>query len=428
MNSVQKNGATVKQKRVYDWRADLEASRDLDGRERSAYGFLIGWMEEWRMREGVKAGREGARRFWREQVLAKTREGWQLTQWAEAVRWYLRWLSFCEETGGDARSLTERMHAAVMSAGARRGLALRTRKTYAGWVARFGSWAGDVKRVLQDKAGQDWLAMLVQDEKLGFATQKQALNALVFYFREVCGRTEVNLEVKLRKTQRRMPVVLDWKEILALIEKLAPGPRLMAEVQYGAGLRVAEVVSLRIKDVDLERGMLTIRGGKGDVDRVTVLPNVLKQKLAAHMEAGRKLYEQDRSLNRPGVMLPGALERKMPKAGQRWEWFWLFPANKESTDPETGTVRRHHVHPDSYGTAVSDAARSAKIAKRVTTHALRHSFATHLLEGGTDIRTIQELLGHADVRTTEIYTHVAMGSNGCGVRSPLDQLPVGVSV
>ncbi|MCB1097171.1 MAG: tyrosine-type recombinase/integrase, partial [Verrucomicrobiae bacterium] len=175
---------------------------------------------------------------------------------------------------------------------------------------------------------------------------------------------------------------------------------------------------------DLARRTITVRAGKGDRDRVTVLPEGLVDDLSRQVTRARILYDSDRAAGRPGVALPGngGLERKMPKAGTRWEWFWLFPAVNESTDPVSGLVRRHHLHTGSYGNAISEAARMAGIAKRVTSHALRHAFATHLLEHGVDLRTIQELLGHEDMHTTEIYTHVAKGVGHSGIRSPLDRL------
>lgn len=263
---------------------------------------------------------------------------------------------------------------------------------------------------------------------------------------------EVDLEVRLRRTRKRIPVVLDVPELLALIGRLDGTHRLAAELQYGAGLRLKELVTLRIKDVDVGRGLVTVRAGKGDKDRTTVLPDGLRERVAGQMAAARTLFEKDRAEGRPGVALPGALARRMPKAGEHWPWFclggssrrlapagrslrarpkhlghrrfWLFPAAGESTDPESGIVGRHHLHPKVYGRAIGEAAREAGLPKRVGTHALRHSFATHLLERGTGLRTIQELLGHGDVRTTEIYTHVAKGVNGLGVRSPLDALAV----
>ncbi|MGK0188270.1 MAG: integron integrase [Verrucomicrobiales bacterium] len=413
-------------RRVYDWRADLEGSRNLSVNEKSGYGFVIGWMEEWRLRQGLAPGVEAARAFWRQQVLVKERAAWQLEGWTEGVRWYLQWLELCEREGGDGRSLPERMKEAVDLAGARRGLAWRTRRTYAGWVARFGAWAGSVERAMDMTVARDWLAMLVKEDGMAFATQKQALNALVFYLRDVCGRTEIDLQVRMRKRQPRIPVVLEVGEVLRLIDKLKNRGngqfQLAAKLQYGSGLRVGELVTLRIKDVDLERRMITVRGGKGDRDRVTVLPESLVEALAAQMVRSRKLYEEDREAGRPGIALPGngGLERKMPKAGTRWEWFWLFPAAKESMDPGSGVERRHHMHAGSYGNAVARAAAEAEIAKRVTPHAFRHAFATHLLESGVDLRTIQQLLGHENVETTEIYTHVAKGVGHTGIRSPLD--------
>ena len=326
-------------------------------------------------------------RFWRESVLGKARKQWQLDRWAEAFRWYKNWLNLCAEQGRETRSVSERVYQAVMKAGARRGLALRTRETYAGWVARFGEWAADAKAVMNFECARDWLTELVEKGKISFATQRQALNALVFFYRDVCGKEY----------------------------------RLIAELQYGAGLRLREVISLRIKDIDRERGQVTVRGGKGDKDRVTILPKQVRAGLDQIWSGLRALHESDRAANVPGVYLPTALARKMPKAGERFEWFWIFPAEQLSRDPESGVIRRHHIHEKVYAEAVRAAAAAAGIEKRITTHVLRHSFATHLLENGTDLRTIQELLGHDDVKTTEIYTHVATGVNGCGVRSPLDR-------
>jgi integron integrase len=264
------------------------------------------------------------------------------------------------------------------------------------------------------------LESLVTQRRVSFSTQKQALNALVFFFKDVCGLEEVDLEVRLRKTPKRIPVVLSFREIAAILEKLPERSRLAAELQYGCGLRLREVVNLRIKDIDLDRRQLTVRGGKGDQDRVTVLPAALRLKLEEWKERVRLVHDEDRRQAVPGVGLPNALGRKMPKAGERWEWFWLFPSEQLSVDPVSGIIRRHHYHPESYARMIRNAAARAGIEKRVTSHALRHSFATHLLEAGTDIRTLQELLGHSDVSTTMIYTHVAVNGSATGVVSPLD--------
>ena len=206
------------------------------------------------------------------------------------------------------------------------------------------------------------------------------------------------------------------------MENLPETSRLAAELQFGAGLRLTELVNLRIKDVDVERRQLTVREGKGDRERVTVLPAKVAKQLPEWKEVVRQIHEKDRAEGVPGVYLPGALARKLPNAGTEWKWMWLFPAKKLSIDPDSGVERRHHIHEKVYSGHISAAAKKAGIEKRVTTHVLRHSFATLLLESGTDMRTLQELLGHEDVKTTQIYTHVATNMSASGVCSPLDGL------
>ena len=385
--------------------------------------MLLSWFDQWRISRHLPHGREAARAFWRQQVKSKPREAWQLEQWTAAFGWYLEWLRFAETRGAEVRTLEERVFQAVDRAGGRRGLAIRTRQTYGRWVMRFARWAGDAKAMLQQEQARLFLGELVTRERQSFSSQKQALNALVFFFREVCGHEEVDLQVKLRKTPKRIPVVPNFREIIQILDRLGPTHRLMAEVQYGSGLRLKELTRLRIKDVDLEQRQITVRAGKGDTDRVTVLPESLVEKIKRHKEAIRKVFDADKSDGTPPVAIPGALARKFSRAGERWEWFWLFPAETLSTDPDSGIVRRHHVHSGSYGNALHHAAQEAGIDKRITSHCLRHAFATHLLESGKDLRTIQELLGHSDVKTTEIYTHVAKGVGGTGVKSPLDLIP-----
>lgn len=390
---------------------------DIEGFE-----YFLAWFDRWRLSRGLEIGREATVAFWREQVRAKERLDWQLDQWAEAVRWLLRWREICDRKGLKATSIPERVRNAMESAGARRGLAKTTRKTYRSWAVRFASWAGSAERVMSEACASEWLGILVEKEQVSFPTQKQALNALVFFFKDVCGREEVVLDVKMKKGKRRMPIVLTKEEIQWVLDKLEPVYRLPAEVQYGSGLRLSELVRLRVKDVDLDRGLITVRGGKGDRDRVTMLPLVLREKLAKQLTRTRRQWELDRENGVPAVALPGALARKFPNAGNELAWQWVFPAAGLSKDPESGLVRRHHLHEKVYAAAVRRAAEQAGLSKQVTTHAFRHSFATHLLEAGADIRTLQELLGHEDVKTTEIYAHASQIGNSRGGRSPLDGL------
>jgi len=392
------------------------------------------WFENFRLRHELLAGRDAARMFWKHEVLKedRPREDWQLEQWGDAIQWYLKWLEACAEAGADHRSLAERVRAAVYSACSRRGLAHRTKQCYGAWAARYARFAGNELKVMQVATATQFLTSVVEDEDHAYATQKQALNALVHFFKHVLGVENPIFGVKLRKTGTRVPVVLSQNETQRLIDKLDEPTKvpkktdgrygLAARLQYGAGLRLSELVSLRIKDVDLERGTVTVRCGKGDKDRMTVLPKSLLKEVAEQIELARGFWKQDRLERRPGVYLPGALARKFRRAAETFEWFWLFPAKQISTDPESKIRRRHHLHGKVYNEAIKRAAAAAGIHKRVTSHALRHSFATHLLENGTDLRTIQEILGHEDITTTEIYLHVATGEHGLGVVSPLDRL------
>jgi integron integrase len=261
---------------------------------------------------------------------------------------------------------------------------------------------------------------LAVERKVSASTQNQAFNAILFLFRHTLDKDIDNIAEAVRaKRTRRLPVVLTRSEIDRLFQKMRGTNLLMARTIYGCGLRLAESLNLRIKDIDFEREAVTIRSGKGDKDRETVLPSSLMQDLKDHMEQVRKIFEKDREMKANGVMIPGALERKYPNAGKEWGWYWVFPSLKESVDPRTGIQRRHHIYPDNLRRAIKTAVKKAGISKRINVHTLRHSFATHLLEKGYDIRTIQDLLGHADLRTTMIYTHV-MSKNRHGIISPLD--------
>ncbi|MBP7009732.1 MAG: integron integrase, partial [Kiritimatiellae bacterium] len=258
------------------------------------------------------------------------------------------------------------------------------------------------------------------EKNVAASTQRQALNALVFFFREVLGREPGDLTgFQASRRPPRIPTVLTSAECLRLFDQLAGTTKLMAQLMYGAGLRLMELLRLRIMDVDLERGIVTVRSGKGGKDRVTVLPESLKGPLAQHLERLRKLFDEDRAEGAAGTWLPPPVEHKIRNAGKTWPWQWLFPSRQMAIDPRSGIRRRHHVQDSAFQTAIRRGAEGAKIAKRVTPHTLRHSFATHLLQAGHDIRTVQELLGHAAVETTMIYTHV-LNKPGVTVRSPMD--------
>jgi integron integrase len=302
----------------------------------------------------------------------------------------------------------------------RRHLLWRTEQTYRDWARRFVRFIQPKTPVGADHRDVEaFLTDLAVRLRCSPSTQKQALNAIVFFMEEGLGRKLEQIDFAYATPRRRVPVVLSREECMRLFDKLEGTSRLLGELAYGSGLRNLELLRLRIQDVDLARGRLIVRAGKGDKDRVTVLSTKLIPPLASHIERLRGLYAEDRAQKIPGVWLPIGLARKYPHAGISWEWQWLFPSREISRDPATGLTRRHHLMEGSLQAAIREASRRAGIDKRVTPHVLRHCFATHLLESGTDIRTVQELLGHADVRTTQIYLHV-MQKPGIGVRSPLD--------
>jgi len=302
-----------------------------------------------------------------------------------------------------------------------RGFLWRTEQTYREWAARFGRFLAP--RSPYAASGEDvaaFLSALAVEGRASPSAQKQALNALVFLMQEALSRNLGDLQFERARPKRRLPSVLTAGECRAVFAQLEGTPRLMVELAYGSGLRLMELLRLRVHHLDLARLQLRVLGGKGDKDRVTVLPESLAAPLRERLERLRELWREDRRAGLAGVWLPEGLAKKYPGAGEKWEWQWLFPAKKPSRDPATGLVRRHHLSDMSFQRAVKTAAEKAGLNKRVTPHVFRHSFATHLLEGGTDIRTVQDLLGHASVETTQIYTHV-MKKPGFGVRSPLDR-------
>ena len=300
------------------------------------------------------------------------------------------------------------------------GLLWRTEETYRGWAARFARFIAPRSPYAASKEDvAEFLTALAVEQRAAPSTQKQALNALVFLLQEALHRELGDFDFRRANPRQRVPTVLTRGECVALFAQLEGTTRLMAELMYGSGLRLMELLRLRVQDLDLDRHRLQVRGGKGDKDRVTALPGALAPRLRKQLERLRELHQSDREAGLPGVWLPEGLARKWPKAGERWQWQWVFPSRETSVDPASGVRRRHHLVDSTFQNLIRGAADRAGINKRVTPHVLRHSFATHLLEAGTDIRTVQELLGHQSVETTQIYTHV-MQKPGLGVRSPLD--------
>lgn len=297
----------------------------------------------------------------------------------------------------------------------------RTEKTYAGWVRRFILFHH--KRHPSEMGApeiSEFLTSLATRGRVSASTQNQALSALLFLYREVLGIDLPWIDgIVAAKRPHRLPVVLTRREVKAVLHHLAGTSWIMASLLYGAGLRLIECCRLRVKDIDFGRMEITVREDKGQKDRMTVLPGTVKEPLRAHLERVRRLHQRDLAAGVGSVELPGALSRKYPDAAKSWAWQWIFPAARFYVDRESGVRRRHHRHESVLQRDVKTAVRRAGIAKHATCHTLRHSFATHLLESGADIRTIQELLGHRDVSTTMVYTHV-LNRGGRGVRSPLD--------
>jgi integron integrase len=297
----------------------------------------------------------------------------------------------------------------------------RTEKAYLGWIQRFIVFHGDRQPENMGEAEIGTYLSALADEKVSSSTQNQALAALLFLFQQVLGRELAWLGNMVHaKRPKHVPVVLGRQEVRLVLARLDGIPWLVSALLYGGGLRLLEALRLRVKDIDLERREIVVRRGKGQKDRRTVLPGTLVEQLRNHLLTVRTLHDRDLSQGAGAVALPDALDRKYPNAPHEWIWQWAFPATRTYTDPASQEVRRHHLHETVIQRAVRQAARAVGITKPVSPHTLRHSFATHMLEDGYDIRTIQELLGHRDVSTTMIYTHV-LNRGACGVRSPLDR-------
>jgi integron integrase len=321
------------------------------------------------------------------------------------------------------RSSYSQLHLAFVKTIRVRQMAVRTEKSYEQWISRFlhfQRWP-DIDS-LDNSLIKGYLEHLAVNRKVSLATQKLALNALIFLFREVLGQETGAIGAYTRaSTPKRLPTVLSQDEVKRLLESMKGRSCLMASLMYGSGMRLMECVRLRVQDIDFDYRQITVRMGKGGKDRVVPLPEKLIPILAKHLEEIKSIHLEDLRAGFGAALLPPALVRKLNGAQQQWAWQFVFPATRLSTDPRSGITRRHHIHETSLQKAIRDGARAAGITKRVTSHTMRHCFATHLLESGKDIRLVQELLGHADVSTTMIYTHV-IKKGGLAVQSPFDAL------
>ena len=300
---------------------------------------------------------------------------------------------------------------------------IRTEEAYVYWVRFFIRYHKLRHPREMGKAEiEAFLTYIAVDRKVSASTHRQALAAILYLYKQVlCVELPWMDDMDRPQARIRIPVVLSRDEVAALLQAVDPRYKVIGQLLYGAGLRMLECLRLRVKDIDFDRKVIVVREGKGGKDRVVMLPAALIEPLRNQIDHSRALWTQDRAEQRPGVWMPDALERKFPRAGSSWAWHWVFPAPDLSVDPRTRIERRHHQFEQTIGRAIARATELARIPKKVTAHTLRHSFATHLLDSGVDIRRVQELLGHADVSTTMIYTHI-LSSSAAGTQSPLDAL------
>jgi integron integrase len=362
-------------------------------------------------------------------------QDWQVRQAEQALRvyfvnfldrpeWHRQPASAVLDDQGriDTMAALQRLRARLRT----RHYSYRTECSYADWVRRFLDYVaqrqGAVHPRVASESVRDYLTHLAVRQGVSASTQNQAFCAMLFLCREVLGVDVEGLSRSVRaKRGEHLPVVLSMPETAALLGAMRGTPRLMAGLIYGGGLRVSECCQLRIKDVDFAQGLVFVRGGKGGKDRSTLLAEAGREELRARLQQSQALHHADRASGLAGVWMPEALERKYPAAGRELGWFWVFPSHTLSTDPRAGVVRRHHISDSVVQKAVKAAARQARIHKPVSVHTLRHCFATHLLLNGVDIRQIQEYLGHANVETTMVYTHVVKDLRNPAT-SPLDML------
>ena len=317
-----------------------------------------------------------------------------------------------------------RLFDAVVNALRSRHYSRKTERAYVQWITRYIRFhVPHHPRDLSEPDVNRFLTHLAVSQKVAASTQNQALSAILFLYSRVLEIQLDRLKGVIRAQRpKRLPVVLTRNEVSSIMAHLTGDAKLIVTVLYGGGLRLMEALQLRVKDLDLERGELTVREGKGNKDRVTILPNVARPMLREHLQTVKTIHDSDLESGFGRVPLPNALSRKLKDVDRSWQWQWVFPQRRRWVNQKTGEEGRHHLHESYVRRAIAIAVNQTTISKRVTTHTFRHSFATHLLESGYDIRTIQELLGHADVRTTMIYTHV-LNRGGRGIQSPADNIP-----
>lgn len=390
--------------------------------------YLVRWVDEFLQCADKNPGYTFEQVLEKYLTLVRERDGvepWQVRQAADAIRIYR--FQYRKATGGAGRQpqiTGEQLLTRLREVIHLRHYAKSTEKAYMQWVGRFLAYR-DQTGLDGEPAAADvkvYLTRLAMVDKVSASTQNQAFSALLLLFREVLRKdlTEMEQTVRARRG-RRLPVVLSVDEIVALLEAVDGQYRLMVQLLYGSGLRLMELLRLRVKDIDFDAGLVFVRSGKGDKDRSTLLPESLHDALRAQLETVRVWHEQDLADGFGEAPLPGALDRKYPQVGREWGWQYLFPADKVALDPYDRKVRRYHVYEKTLQAAIRRAVKRAGMVKHATAHTLRHTFATHLLQKGADIREIQEMLGHKSVETTMIYTHV-LRSFKTRARSPLDEL------
>jgi integron integrase len=444
-----------------NWREVL-AGAELEERRRQSYEITIRWYLGYLGRRGEGVTEETAEAFLEGEARERARSEWALKQWREALKWFFAAAPMRVEErtkgrhdAGRIREAGKRASIPEMEAedeggvtgyggqgkglespgdldwvaaferararARREGKSYATEKNYLQWANRLRAFvAGRGGSGNWEQVPRSFLNDLAVTQGVVVATQRQALNALVYFCRFGVG-VEVDEigSFERARVAKRERVVLTQGEMGRLLMVLSPPWQTMARLQYGTGLRFRELISLRVQDLQFEEGRILVRAGKGNKDRFVALPEPLIQALEETLARARSYFEEDRREERPGVYLPGGLERKWPRAGREWRWFWLFPGAKLSTDPRSGVVRRHHQTGVGYQRALKETGDRLGFTKRLTSHVIRHSFATHCLEKGVDLRTLQEAMGHRSLETTQVYLHLSRRPGRC-LPSPLE--------